>query len=66
MKTEDNKKNKLHLNRINFILLLVAALILIAGYFIMSFNEISLSPILLVIAYAIVIPIALLYQPKKK
>ncbi len=60
------KKNKLHLNRINFILLLIAAIVLVAGYIIMSFNEISLSPVLLVIAYAVIIPFALLYQPKKK
>lgn len=60
------KKNKLHLNRINFILLLIAAIVLVAGYIIMSFNEISLSPVLLVIAYALIIPFALLYQPKKK
>ena len=60
------KKNKLHLNRINFILLLIAAIVLVAGYIIMSFNEISLSPILLVFAYAVIIPFALLYQPKKK
>ncbi len=60
------EKNKLHLNRINFILLLIAAIVLVAGYIIMSFNEISLSPILLVFAYAVIIPFALLYQPKKK
>ncbi len=66
MKPEEKDNEKLPLGRINFIILLVAALLLIAGYFIMSFNEISISPILLVIAYAIVIPFALLYQPKKK
>ena len=59
------EKNKLHLNRINFILLLIAAIVLVAGYIIMSFNEISLCPILLVFAYAVIIPFALLYQPKK-
>ncbi len=66
MKPEKKDNDKLPLGRINFIILLVAALLLIAGYFIMSFNEISISPILLVVASAIVIPLALLYQPKKK
>jgi len=66
MNNKDDEKNKLHLNRINFILLLIAAIVLVAGYIIMSFNEISLSPVLLVIAYALIIPFALLYQPKKK
>ena len=60
------EKNKLHLNRINFILLLIAAIVLVAGYIIMSFNDISLSLVVLVFAYALIIPFALLYQPKKK
>ena len=49
MKPEKKDNDKLPLGRINFIILLVAALLLIAGYFIMSFNEISISPILLVV-----------------
>ena len=66
MNNKDDEKNKLHLNRTNFILLLVAAIVLVVGYIIMSFNEITISPVLLVIAYAVIIPFALLYQPKKK
>jgi len=66
MNNKDDEKNKLHLNRTNFILLLVAAIVLVVGYIIMSFNEISISPILLVIAYAVIVPFALLYHPKKK
>jgi len=66
MNNKDDAKNKLHLGKINYILLLIAAIVLVIGYIIMSFNEISVSPILLVLAYAVIIPFALLYQPKKK
>ena len=66
MNNKDDAKNKLHLGKINYILLLIAAIVLVVGYIIMSFNEISVSPILLVLAYAVIIPFALLYQPKKK
>ena len=66
MNNKDDAKNKLHLGKINYILLLIAAIVLVIGYLIMSLNEISVSPILLVLAYAVIIPFALLYQPKKK
>ncbi len=66
MNNKEDEKNKLHLGKINYILLLIAAIVLVIGYIIMSFNEISVSPILLVLAYAVIIPFALLYQPKKK
>ncbi|HNW24895.1 MAG: hypothetical protein KA963_01765 [Candidatus Cloacimonas sp.] len=66
MNNKDDAKNKLHLGKINYILLLIAAIVLVIGYLIMSLNEISVSPILLALAYAVIIPFALLYQPKKK
>jgi len=66
MNNKEDEKNKLHLGKINYILLLIAAIVLVIGYLIMSLNEISVSPILLALAYAVIIPFALLYQPKKK
>ncbi len=62
-KKEDER---LHLGKANYLILIVSALVLILGYVIMSFNEITISPILLMIAYTIIIPFALLWQPKKK
>ncbi|HNX37347.1 MAG TPA: hypothetical protein PL124_03470 [Candidatus Cloacimonadota bacterium] len=58
-------KDRLGLGRINYILLLVATALLILGFIIMSANEISISPLILVIAYVVIIPFALLYRPKK-
>lgn len=47
-------------------LLLVAAILLVLGYYIMSLNEIVVSPLILSAVYVILIPFALLYQPKKR
>ncbi len=59
-------KDKLQLGKINFLLLLLAAILLVVGYFIMSLNEIVVSPLILVAVYVVLIPFALLYQPKKQ
>ncbi len=60
------QKSKLNLGKTNMWLLVIAAVLLIIGYVIMSFNEITISVIILIFAYAFLIPFALLYHPKKK
>jgi len=60
------KKDRLGLGRINFLLLALAAILLVAGYFIMSLNEITVSPLILGGVYVLLIPFALLYRPKSK
>ena len=64
MPHKDN--DRIGLGKANYILMIVAAIILIAGYFIMSTHEITISPILLIITYVIVIPFALLWRPRQK
>ncbi len=61
-----NKNDRLQLGKVNFILLAVAAVLLIAGYVIMSLNEIAVSPLLLAAVYVLIIPLALLYKAKPK
>lgn len=58
--------NKLNLGRTNMLLLGLAAILLIVGYVIMSFNEITISVIILIGTYAFLIPFALLYKHKNK
>lgn len=60
------KKDRLALGKVNFLLLALAAILLILGYVIMSLNEIVISPIILGTVYVFLIPFALLYQPKKQ
>jgi len=60
------KKDRLGLTAGNYILMLVALVVITIGYIIMGQNEISVSPILLVLAYVVIIPISLVIRFKKK
>lgn len=62
----DKEKERLRLGKINMLLLVLAAIVLVLAYVIMSFNEISISPVLLLIAYVVIIPVAFLWQPRKR
>ena len=59
-------KERLKLGPVNYIILGGALLLLIIGYIIIAKNEIAVSPLILVIAYAIVIPFGILYKGKPK
>lgn len=60
------KEDRLQLGKLNFILLAVAAILLIAGYIIMSANEIVISPLILAAVYVVIIPFALLFKSKPR
>jgi len=62
----DKKNDRLQLGPVNFIILGVAAVLLILGYIIMSANEITISPLLLILAYVVLIPFGLLFKSKPK
>jgi membrane protein YdbS with pleckstrin-like domain len=63
---KEQKKDRLGLAKANYLLLLVALVIMTAGYIIMGQNEIAVSPIMLVIAYVVVVPLSLIIKFKKK
>ncbi len=52
-------------NILNTILMIIALVMITAGYIIMRNNDISLSPVLLLIAYVVLIPAALMIKGKK-
>ena len=56
------------LGRINYVLMAGAGVAIIAGFILLAAEEISLSPILLVLGYCILIPASLLIEkvPRKK
>ncbi|GAB4336642.1 MAG: hypothetical protein Kow0037_18220 [Calditrichia bacterium] len=69
---KDESKFNFPLGRTNFIILLVGVLILVVGYIFMAlpddpdaFLTRTLSPIVLVFGYLVVIPIGLFYRDKK-
>ena len=51
---------KLVFTKLNTVLLVLAILVTIAGYMVMGTGENTISPILLIIAYAILFPAAIL------
>lgn len=58
--------------KINYILFSAALILILAGYVIMalgsvnSFQSLTLAPIMLFLAYIVVIPLALIYREKSK
>jgi hypothetical protein len=54
------------LNKTNYILLLVGILLVTIGYVIMAVGDRTISPIVLIIAYMVIIPIALLWKTKSE
>ena len=56
----------------NYILLFVGFILLFAGYYIMSikpwnsFPALNISPVILIIAYIVIFPAAILFREKKK
>ena len=64
-------KQELTLGIRNYIIFGIAALLLVVGYVIMalrstnSTSALTVAPIILVIAYCVLVPIAILLKPKK-
>ena len=63
---KEQKKDRLNLSKGNYFMLAVAIVILALGFFIMSKNDITVSPLLVTLSYVVLIPFALLYNFKKK
>ncbi len=57
---------KFKFNKINIILLIIAIITTVIGYIIMGTGDITISPILLIIAYVVLFPAAIIVGTKKK
>jgi len=53
------------INKKNLIILLIAIVLITIGYIIMEQGDAVISPIILIISYVILIPVALLFPTKK-
>ena len=71
-KKKETKLPMLSLGKMNYAIFIVGALLLVIGYVFMSigpadsFWSLTLSPIILVFAYCVVIPAAILWRSKKE
>ncbi len=58
--------------RENYLIILVGVVFIVAGYIAMSgnvvegFSQLTLSPILLLIGYCVIIPVGIMYRKKEK
>ena len=59
-----DKEKKSGLTKINYRILIIGIIIITIGYIIMATGDSTISPLLLIISYMIVIPIALLWRKK--
>jgi cyanate permease len=53
-------------NLLNWLLLVIAVIIIVLGFVFLSKGSITLAPILLVLGYCVVVPLALILRPKSK
>jgi len=62
--------DRLNLTKINYIILVIAIIVIITGYIVMKYvgddlGDKTISPILLTIGYVVLIPLALFYKTKR-
>ncbi len=57
-----DKKNTLYLNKVNWTIFATGILSIILGYIFLARESLTLSPILLVLGYAVLIPISLVFK----
>ena len=50
----------------NYLLFAAGILVIILGFIFLAIGDITLSPILLIVGYCVIIPVALLYSRKQK
>jgi Flp pilus assembly protein TadB len=64
-KREVKAQDHLPLERANLILFAVALAVIVAGYLALAAGSITLAPILLVLGYCVLVPVAIVYRPRR-
>ena len=60
---QDSRQDTVPFNKINYILFAAGLVIITAGWFLLRAGQISISPIMLILGYCVVIPIAIVLKP---
>ncbi len=66
------KRAQISLSRTNYVLFGVSVLVLLVGYYVLSqgpvdgFLSLTLAPLILVIGYCVLIPLAIMYSGKRE
>ena len=61
-----DKEKKSGLTKTNYRILIIGIILITIGYLIMATGDSTISPLLLIISYVIIIPIALLWRKKNE
>ncbi len=64
-KREGKAQDHLPLERANLILFAIALAVIVAGYLALAAGSITLAPILLVLGYCVLVPVAIVYRPRR-
>jgi len=54
------KNKKIKLGKINYIILIIGVLLITIGFIIMNTGDFTISPIILILAYVVIIPLSLI------
>lgn len=65
-KINKEKKRELPFKKINYLIFLVGFICIAVGFLFLAKGDITISPILLVLGYCVLIPVAILYKQKPK
>ncbi|PIE53618.1 hypothetical protein CSA37_00170 [Candidatus Fermentibacteria bacterium] len=63
--TEDQREST-PFTGLNYILFTAGLLIITAGWFLLRAGHISLSPVMLILGYCVIIPLGIIIAPRKK
>ena len=61
-----NSEDTVPFSNINYILFAVGLIIITAGWFLLRAGHISISPIMIILGYCVVIPVAIILKPGEK
>ncbi len=64
--SSESKQDTVPFSNINYILFAVGLCIITAGWFFLRSGHISVSPIMLILGYCVVIPVAIILKPAEK
>jgi len=65
-KRDGKTQDHLPLERANLVLFAVALAVIVGGYLTLAAGSITLAPILLVLGYCVLVPVAIVYRPRRR
>lgn len=61
--SDNNRQDTAPFSTINYILFAVGLIIITAGWFLLRAGHISISPVMLILGYCVIVPVAIILKP---